>query len=81
MESKMSIYLTSEETNKLLDKELDKVYENQVKKEITEFGEIYISPSYLIKTKNPKKYQEFFDNFCKRNNINIVDSKELEESL
>jgi hypothetical protein len=54
MESKMSIYLTSEETHKLLDKELDKVYENQVKKEITELGEIYISPSYLIKTKNPE---------------------------
>jgi hypothetical protein len=34
MESKMSIYLTSEETNKLLDKELDKVYENQVKKKL-----------------------------------------------
>jgi hypothetical protein len=76
MESKMSIYLTSEETNKLLDKELDKVYENQVKKEITELGEIYISPSYLIKTKNPEKYQEFFDNFCKRNNINIVECKD-----
>jgi hypothetical protein len=76
MESKMSIYLTSEETHKLLDKELDKVYENQIKKEITELGEIYISPSYLIKTKNPKKYQEFFENFCKRNNINIVESKD-----
>ena len=72
----MSIYLSSEEAHNLLDKELDKVYENQVKKEITELGEIYISPSYLIKTKNPKKYQEFFDNFCKRNNITVVESKD-----
>jgi hypothetical protein len=63
---------TINEAIKLYNEELDKVYENQVKKEITNHGIIWISPHSLIKNKNPTYYNEKFQEFLIRHNIKTV---------
>jgi hypothetical protein len=63
--------ITREMIEKYLDDELNLIYENQVKKEITSIGTIWIAPADIIKNKNQQKYEEFLKDFCNRKNILI----------
>ena len=63
--------MSHEDIINLFNKELDEFYKNQVKKVVTDLGTIWIAPHDLIKEKNPQYYNDKFQEFLKRNNINM----------